>query len=678
MKIIRQRDFKDCGVCSLASIIEYYGGYVSLEKLRLDTKATNEGTTALNIIEASKKYGFDAMGIKVANLTSENVSLPAIAHMQGKNGLNHYVVIYKITNDKVILMDPAKGKVVKSKDDFYEEWSHILLIFHPQRKITVFQKENTLIGIFLKIIMQEQKLFILIIISSIFLIVFTIIGSYYFQVMIDAINLNYPLIYLKIFVVVFGLLVILKLVFGYLRRYFENYLNKNIDCLLNSNFLNHIFNLPLEVITSRTSGEIITRVSELANIKNLFTEIFITCLLDFALMLTSLPLLYSISNKLFLALFLSLLLYLVVGIITSKIIYQKAYQNIELEAEFNNVLLENVQMLSSIKNLNVIDNRLSKLETSLSALLYDNFKLGKFWTNENFGKNAIYELGFFIINTWGFYLIFKGKLEITALVTFNTLLGLFLDPIKNCIDSLPKYNFVKATFSKINDFLSLNKETLGQKEKLSNNKIIIKNLSFSYDSLKSTFNHFNLFIKPGEFVSLKGRSGSGKSTLCKILDKYITNYKGEIIIGNRNIKDLSIATIRENITYVGQNEALISGSIKENILLDREIDSKRFTQICNICGIEQIVFKKALRYETSINNDSTNISGGEAQRIILARAILNDFEILILDEALSEVDYQTERKIIKNLKHYFPSKTIIYITHKNHDQLFDRVIDLGG
>ena len=311
-------------------------------------------------------------------------------------------------------------------------------------------------------------------------------------------------------------------------------------------------------------------------------------------------------------------------------------------------------------------------------MLYDNFKLGKFWANENFGKNAIYELGFFIINTWGFYLIFKGKLEITALVTFNTLLGLFLDPIKNCIDSLPKYNFVKATFSKINDFLSLNKETLGQKEKLSNNKIIIKNLSFSYDSLKSTFNHFNLFIKPGEFVSLKGRSGSGKSTLCKILDKYITNYKGEIIIGNRNIKDLSIATIRENITYVGQNEALISGSIKENILLDREIDSKRFTQICNICGIEQIVFKKALRYETSINNDSTNISGGEAQRIILARAILNDFEILILDEALSEVDYQTERKIIKNLKHYFPSKTIIYITHKNHDQLFDRVIELGG
>src|SRR5690625_3119544 len=105
MKIVRQRDIKDCGVCSLASIIEYYGGYISLEKLRLDTKTTNEGTTALNIIEASKKYGFDAIGIKVSNLKDPKIFLPAIAHMVQKNGVNHYVVIYKITDKKVILMD---------------------------------------------------------------------------------------------------------------------------------------------------------------------------------------------------------------------------------------------------------------------------------------------------------------------------------------------------------------------------------------------------------------------------------------------------------------------------------------------------------------------------------------------------------------------------------------------
>ena len=678
MKIVRQRDLKDCGVCSLASIIEHYGGYVSLEKLRLDTKASNDGTTALNIIEASKKYGFDAVGIKVANLKDEKIKLPAIAHMQLKNGVNHYVVIYKITNNKVILMDPARGKVVKNKDDFYEEWSHVLLLFSPKRKIAIFKTPNSLFNIFKNIVWQEKKLFGLIILCSIFLIIFTIIGSYYFQVMVDGITKNYYVTYLMILALFFGITVILKLIFGHLRNYLENHLNKNVDVLLNSNFIEHIFNLPLEVIESRSNGEIMTRVNELTNIKNLFTDIFITCLLDFSLMILSCPLLYRISNKLFWTLFLCLLLYLGVGIITSRIIYKKAYQNIELEANFNNTLLENINMINSIKNLNITSKRLKKIESSLVNLLYDNYKVNRFINNETLLKNTINEIGFFIINTWGFYLIFHGDLEITALITFNTLLGLFLDPIKNCIDSLPKYNYVKATFNKINDFLSLDLEHMGKIKKIYNNGITFKNITYSYDALNNVFSNFNLHIAAGMCVSLQGPSGSGKSTLCKMLDKYITNYEGEIFIGNRNIKDLSKATIRENIIYVNQNEVLISGSIKENILLDRNVDDNRFYKICHLCLIDEIVSKKVLRYETGISDVSNNISGGERQRIILARALLNDFEILILDEALSEVDYKKERIIIKNLKKMFQGKTIIYITHKKHNQLFDKIIDLGG
>ena len=678
MKIVRQRDIKDCGVCSLASIIEYYGGYISLEKLRLDTKTTNEGTTALNIIEASKKYGFDAIGIKVSNLKDPKIFLPAIAHMVQKNGVNHYVVIYKITDKKVILMDPAKGKVVKTKDEFYEEWSHILLIFRPKRKIAIFQKENSLFNIFFRILFHEKKLFLLIFLTSIFMIAFSIVSSYHFQIMINAINKKYYITYIKLLGILFGIVVILKLIFTYIRSYLENYLNKNIDCLLNSNFIEHIFNLPLEVITSRTSGEIITRVNELNNIKNLFTEIFIACFLDLLLLLTAMPLLYNISNKLFLALILCLLLYLLVGLITSKIIYKKAYANIELEAEFNNILLENINMLNSIKNLNVTKRHLQKIENSLVNFVYDGFNFGKFINREMLIKNAINDIGFFIINTWGFYLIFKGNLEVTSLITFNTILGLILEPIKNCIDSLPKYNFVKASFSKINDFLSLNKEKLGEKNKLINNGIVIKNLTYSYDNITNIFKKFNLTIFPGTFVNLKGKSGSGKSTLCKMFDKYIIDYSGHIFIGNRNIKDLSINTIRSNITYVSQNECIFTGSIKENILLNREITDDAFYEVCQICLVEEIVNKKPFRYATGINNDSTNISGGEKQRIILARALLNDFEILILDEALSEVDYNTEKHIIKNLKKKYPTKTIIYITHKNHDYLFDYVINLGG
>ena len=179
-------------------------------------------------------------------------------------------------------------------------------------------------------------------------------------------------------------------------------------------------------------------------------------------------------------------------------------------------------------------------------------------------------------------------------------------------------------------------------------------------------------------VLLKGRSGSGKSTLCKILDKYITDYQGEILIGGYNLKDLSIATVRENITYVGQQESLVTGSIRDNILLERKVSEEYYREVCELCLVDEIVAGKALRYETLISNDTNNISGGEKQRIVLARALLNDFNILILDEALSEVDYYKERTIIRNLKRKYNNKTIIYVTHKNQDKLFDTVINVGG
>lgn len=678
MKIIRQRDFKDCGVCSLASIIEHYNGYVSLEKIRLDVKASNEGTTALNIIEASKKYGFDGIGIKVNSLEDSKIKLPAIAHINLKNGLQHYVVIYKITKNKVILMDPAKGKVVKTKQEFYNEWSKVLLIFYPKSKIITLKKESNLFSIFLDILLKEKRLFITIIIMSIFMMIFTIISSYYFQVMINSITSNYYIMYLKIFVIIFGIVTILKLIFTYLRSYLENHLNKNIDCLLNSSFIKHIFNLPLEVITSRTSGEIITRVNELANIKNLFTDIFISCILDFLLMFASVPLLLNISKDLFLALFLSLILYLIVGLITSKLIFKKAYQNIELESQFNNTLLENVNMINSIKNLNVTNSRLKKIEEVLTNFLYDNYILGSFLNKERTLKNWISEIGFFIINTWGFYLIYNNKLEITALITFNTLLGFFLDPIKNCINNIPKYNFLKATYNKINDFLSNEPEKMGKSNYLKENSIKINNLTYSYNHLDNIFNNFSLLIEGGEFVLFKGNSGCGKSTLCKILDKYITEYKGNILIGNNNIKDLSTATIRNNVLYINQNENIITDTIKNNIILDRFVSDKKFFDICKLCAVDKIIENKPMRYDTGISNDGANISGGEKQRIILARALLNNFQILILDEALSEVDYNLEEKIMKNIKDYFKNKTIICITHKNHDNLFDKIIEIGA
>lgn len=675
MKIVRQQDEKDCGVCSLLSIIRYYKGNVPLEQLRLDARTNNEGTTALNLVLASQKYGFDAVGMKVENL-NDIKRLPAIAHLNLKKGYSHYVVIEKVTKDKIILMDPAKGKVVKFLWEFQKEWSGVVLIFYPKQKIMVLKNDVTLFTIFKKVFISEKNLIKIIVLVSFLLTIFTIALGYYFQ-MFNSLYLNkYPINYLKVLVLVFAIFTCFKLFLTYYRSYLENHLNKNIDCLITSDFLKHLFSLPLNVITSRKSGEILSRVNELTSIKGLITEIFITYTLDFLIVVITTFLLIRISSKLFLILFLTTIFYLFVGIITKKSIFEKAYQNISIESEFNNTVLENIKMINSIKNLDAVDGTLNKIERKLTHYLYDTYKVNTILNKINIFKVSCYEIGFFLINTFGFYFVYKGIINMIDLITFNALLNLYFEPLKNIVDSIPKYSFMKASITKINDFLGVRAEILGEKTSTDGYDISINNLNYSYNKYQNVLKSVNLNIKEGEFVLLQGTSGSGKSTLCSILNKYITDYSGDILFGKMNYKDLSIKTIRENIVYVGQNENIFTGSIKENITFGNKVSDLNFDKICKICKVDDVANKKTFRYESLIGSDEGNISGGEKQRIILARAVLKDFNVLILDEALSEVDIKLELEILKNIRDNYKDKTIIYISHKKYPNVFDKVISM--
>lgn len=677
MIVVRQRDEKDCGVCALLSIIRHHKGNVPLEKIRLDAKTTNEGTTALNLILASQKYGFEAEGVKL-NSIYDIKQFPAIAHMNLKKGYTHYVVIEKITKDKIVIMDPAKGKVVMKVNDFICEWSNVVLLFYPKQKIIVLKNEVTIFKLFTRVMKSEKGLIKIIIFVSFLLMLLSILLGYYFQILFSSITNGYSYKYLKIIVIIFLIFTIFKIILSFYRTYLENHLNKNIDCLLNSDFLSHLYNLPLNVITSRNVGEIVSRVNDLTSIKNIITEIFMSSTLDLILVAIAVPLLINISKNLFLILFLMIILYFLIGLIFSKAIFKRAYQNISYEADFNNNLIEDIKMINSIKNLNVISPALKKLEYKLTNYLYDSYLLNIVINNEKTLKSIIYEIGFFIINTYGLYLLYKNKILLINIITFNTLLSLFLDPLKNIVDNMPKYCYMKATISKINDFLSLKKEELGDIEDTYGYELRFKNLTYSYNKYENIIKNFNLIIPEGSFILLKGPSGSGKSTICNILNKYIIDYDGNILLGAINIKDLSINTIRNNILYVNQNENIFSGTIRENIALDKKISEVDFQYICYLCKIDEIVKKRPLRYETFISPDENNLSGGERQRIILARALLNSFNILLLDEALSEVDMKLELSILKNMRKLYKDKTIIYISHKKYPKIFDNVINLGS
>lgn len=669
-----QNDIKDCGVCALQSVIRYYGGYVSISKLREDTYTNQKGTSVYHLVEASKKYGFNAVAKKYLDKDISHILLPAIVHVKYPNGLLHFMTVYA-SGKKLVLMDPAKGKVTMSKEEFDKIFTGVVIEFSVKSPITLLSKEKSIYSLFFSIIKKNAKVTLHIFIASLVVTILTILYGFYFKIGYELIANGADFNLLKFTAGLFLGILLLKLINSYYKRYLENIVNKNIDVEMLGEFICHCFSLPLKVISTRLSGEIISRVNEISNIKDLLSDVFISGTLDLILSIGSLICLFFIDYRLSLILCLSTIIYLLITFLSSKYIYKRLRQNIEYQTIVNAKVIEHIDMIDSIKNLHKTKEVLGLLEEKIFDLFYDNFTFTEFMNKLNFVKECLLEIGLFIINTYGFYLIFKGKISLITMVTFSTLILYFIDPIKNLSFLYPKFNFLRASFSKISDFIAIEEEKMGQKQPFKGGDIEFQNVDFSYDLNSDTLKNLSFIIKSGQKVAISGQSGSGKSTICSLLQKKYEPIKGKILINGKNILDYTNRTIRDNILYVGQKENLYTDTIYNNILFYRK-ESKMFDTVCKVCKIEDIVNKKPFRYDFGIDNNANNISGGERQRIILARALLNNFSILILDEALSETDFFLEEEIILNIMKEFPEKTLIYISHKNHEELFDTVISL--
>ncbi len=675
VKPVIQKDLKDCGICCMQWLFIFYNGYVTLEKLREDTFTDKNGTNAYHIVNAFKKWGFDSLGILERDITKSELEFPLIAHLTLENGLEHFVVVKEVKNNIVYLMDPSVGNKKISLTIFNSLFTGHLILVKPRGKIIKMDKGLTINNLFLQILNQEKFLIMKIVMSSIIWTIIAIICSYYLKVGSNLLNENYK--YFKWLILIFAIFTLLKILSLYIREYYENHLGNLIDVYLYPEFLHHIFYLPSNSIKTRSVGEIVTRIDELANIKSLFSEIFVSYLVNSLMILITVVILFIINKNLSFILFLFIVLYVLYGFLVSKSLYQRILENINYQTNFNSMIVEDITMLDSIKNLNINNIILEKIEKCLSKYLFNTYNFNKYFNLTNLGKDFLLELCFFLINSCGFWNIYQGNLSIIDLFTFNIILGYCIDPVRNIISLLPKYNFIKATFTKLTEFINIEEENIDDKGCYLDGDIVFANVYYSYNNYKSILKNLTLQIKQGDHVLLNGPSGAGKSTICKLIYKEYVSNEGEIYIGNQNIKDIDIGTIRNNILYVSQNEELFTGTIKENILIDREVEEQLFNDICQICCIEEIVAKKTLRFNSLLEPNSQNVSGGEKQRIILARGLLKKANIIILDEALSEVDFKLENKIIKNIKNYFNDKTIIYISHKNQTKSFSKIIDIG-
>lgn len=672
MKEIRQRDFNDCGVTCIEYIMNYYGGHVPIEKLREDTFTTTKGTTAYHIVETLKKYGFDSYGEKIEIKDLQNLTLPVIIHLTLNNGLLHFAVLCKVGKKEVTLMDPSYGKKKMKFSALEGMFDGVVLHAIPKSSIPNIPRDKSVILKLFHLLVEEKKLVLPILIFSVLLSFLSIVINMYFKVSLETVTSKEDALWQIIFL--FVVLYFFKMIFQYGKNYFKFYLDKNIETKFTFSFFRHLFSLPLEKFETYHEGELLTRIRESREIKELFETTCITFFLEFILSFFSLICLFLMNSQLTFILVIGMGVYFILCLITSKSFYHLILKNMEIEERWNERLIETIQNYPSMKHLNQVTEYLDLLEESFCSSLKDKLHIEKVAFFYHFIKENFLELLFFFLTSYGIYLILKGHLTVIHFMTFQNLYFYFINPMKELVDILPKYYYLKGIFQKISEMMSLKEEKHNEYiEPLPYYSLEIKNVSYSYNQIEKIFENVSFEVKEKEHIFLDGKSGSGKSTICKILRQELENYEGTILFSKRNILDYPVEQIRKTILYLSQNEHIVCGTIKDNILYGKK-ETERFYEVLDICELESIVSKKPLRYDTYISEDY--LSGGEKQRILLARTLYCEGNIYIFDEALSEVEDILEKKIIKNIRKFLKDKSIIYISHRKNHKEFERGIIL--
>lgn len=678
-KIVLQDGIKECGAACLLSIIKYYGGNVSLERLLELTKTTKEGTTFYNLKEAANEIGLIAKGYKIDELNKLNeIEKPFISQIV-KDNYKHFVVVYKIKNDKITIMDPAKGMIKLTLNDFNNLYTGYILILEPYKKLPIYNENNYIFSILKEIIINNKKIIINLLSLSIIVTLFTCIYSYYFKIIIDN-TINTNKLNLLIITIIFLLIFSIKTISEYLRNNLLLYLNQKIDLSIITKTIDKIISLPYSYYKNKTTGEMISRVNDLFYIKNVISKIIITIFLDILLAILTIIILFNISKTISLYLLIIIMLYIIIFLIFRPSIKNMTNITQEDNAKINSLLIETISGYNTIKGLNLectFKNKINKLYlNSINNNLYFSKLLN---VQELF--NDLFEgiILLFVIYLGSNYIMDKS-MTLGSLITYNSLIYYFLNPIRNSLDFYKELFYVKNSIQRINNLLNYKYEKLEQETNLNiSGNIIIKKLEFSYNNKNKIINDFSLTINNNDKVLIIGPSGSGKSTLLKILYKYYEISRDKVYINNYDLNDFSLMDIRKNITYISQNEQLYNDTIKNNIILERDIDNKSFIDICNMIYVNEIIKDNILSYDYRLEENGANISGGQRQRIILARSLLKDSKILLIDEGLNEIDINLERKILKNIFTYYKNKTFIIVSHRlDNMDLYNRVIKIDN
>lgn len=657
-----QEEKSDCGVSCLLSIIKYYGGDESLENLRISSLTTDEGVSAYNLIECAKQYGFDCIGIKEKNI--DKLNLPCIAHLKINNTLSHFVVIYERSASSVIIMDPAVGLIKEGKSIFESKFTGVVISLYPKEKLMKKKIKNILWQNIFKELKKSKWSLILIIILNLIFVLLSIVYSNYIQLL----NITNP----KSVILFIIIIIILKLI-EYEIAKISVQLDAKVGKIITSNFFDYIFSLPLRILHLKNSGEIVKRVCELDEVKSMISNTFIQAILSSIYIFNMLFAISIINLKLCFIIFVFCLLVIIFCIKRYKKL-KFTFNNYIYESTKYNVLLQDtISSISSIKHMNQEQSYSEKLSDAYNEFI-TRYKTANITLSKiDLMKNIMLGIMEFLVISVMLFGVSKGNYSIQDILIIQLLLNFLLTSFNSMLGVLPTFILESKIVRKVNEFYNINVENNGG-DNFENGDIKFSNVTFSYNNYENTIEKITFEIEKGSHVTLNGVSGSGKSTLMRLLNREYDDYSGKIMIGSKEIRNIEKHDYAEHIIYSSQNEEFINGTIKENILFERKIPDEDFNKIINICLLDKVIKKYPLGFDTYISSQINPLSGGEKNLVILARTLIEHKDIYILDEVLSELNYEKEIEVLKNIDRNIRS-TIIYISHKKSN-IFKEVFNV--
>ncbi|MBS7254941.1 peptidase domain-containing ABC transporter [Flavobacterium branchiicola] len=700
----KQADYKDCGPTCLKIIAKHYGKTINIQELRDISETTREGSNLLFLSDAAEKIGFRTLGVKLSSERLIEAPLPCILHWNQ----NHYVVLYKIKKGIYYISDPAFGLIEYNLQDFLKFWignnaddqtkEGIALLIEATPKFfqSDFDKEDNQalgFGLLSQYVLRYKSFLIQLSIgllaSSLLQLIFPFLTQSIVDIGIQ--NQNIHFIYLILFAQLF--LFAGRTGLELIRSWILLHLSTRINISLISDFFIKLMNLPIAFFDVRMTGDIMQRINDHRRIEKILTTSSLNVLFSVINMFVMGGVLAYFNLQIFFVFFVGSLVYF--GWITlflkrREILDYKRFAEISQE---QSKVIELINGMQEIKLHNAEKQKRWGWEYVQARLFRVSIKGLILEQTQTIGSSVINELKNIFIIFLSAKLVIDGSITLGMMLAISSIVGSLNGPITQLIEFVRELQDAKISLARLSEIHEKEDETQQEvhqtNDVLYDSDIEIKNLSYRYlGSDIPVLKNLNLVIPSNKVTAIVGVSGSGKTTLMKLLLKFYDPDKGEITIGNTQLSNISQKAWRSTIGAVMQEGFIFSDTIANNIAIGVDkVDKQRLLYAADVANIKEYISSLPLGYNTKIGSEGVGMSTGQKQRLLIARAVYKNPEILFFDEATSALDANNEKEIMRKLDIFFKNKTVVVIAHRlstvmNADQIVvldkGKIIEIGN